>query len=119
NKVLYAVGGYNGGPINTVEAYDPATNTWTTKAPMPTRRYELAVGIVNKILYAVGGSIGTVQTAVNTVEAYNPATNTWRAKARLPSRTAFPTIGVVNNVLYAAGGIKPGQIVNTVEAFTP
>ena len=31
NNVLYAVGGDNGGSIlNTVEAYNPSTNTWTT-----------------------------------------------------------------------------------------
>jgi N-acetylneuraminic acid mutarotase len=69
NGILYAVGGYNGGPLNTVEAYDPATNTWTTKAPMPTPRAFLAAGVVNGVLYAVGGINGNY---LNTVEAFNP-----------------------------------------------
>ncbi|HEY6060182.1 MAG TPA: kelch repeat-containing protein, partial [Gemmatimonadales bacterium] len=45
NGVLYAVGGRRTDPhthsltaLGTVEAYDPVTGLWTTKAPMPTPR---------------------------------------------------------------------------------
>ena len=40
NGILYVVGGFNssGLPSNVVEAYNPATDTWTTVAPMPTAR---------------------------------------------------------------------------------
>src|SRR5437763_4206084 len=50
NGVLYAVGGARDRPniqplpdpaIGVVEAYDSATDTWTTKAPMPTPRTNL------------------------------------------------------------------------------
>jgi N-acetylneuraminic acid mutarotase len=77
NGVLYAVGGFyavgvfNGYKIlATVETYDPATNTWTAKAAMPTPRDLLAVGVVNGVLYAVGGENGSVNFA--SVEAYTP-----------------------------------------------
>ena len=33
------------GRVATLEAYDPATNTWTTRAPMPTPRTGLAGGV--------------------------------------------------------------------------
>jgi hypothetical protein len=53
---LYAVGGSNGSStLSLVEAYDPATNTWTSQTPMPTARFFLGGGVVNGILYAVGG----------------------------------------------------------------
>jgi hypothetical protein len=60
NGIFYAVGGTQAGfsPLNTVEAYDPSTDTWSTKAPMPTARAELGVGVVNGILYAIGGAVG-------------------------------------------------------------
>jgi hypothetical protein len=33
NGILYAVGGaQGGGDLNTLEAYDPTTDTWTLKA---------------------------------------------------------------------------------------
>jgi N-acetylneuraminic acid mutarotase len=55
--------------LSTVEAYDPATDTWTTKAPMPTARQGLAAAVVNGSLYAIGGYNGSY---LSTVESYTP-----------------------------------------------
>ncbi len=69
---------------------------------MPTRRWGLAAGVLNGILYAVGGYNGT--NIVATVEAYDPATNAWTAKASMPAgRTGLAT-GVVDGMLYVVGG---------------
>jgi hypothetical protein len=45
-----------------------ATNLWTTKAPMPTARGHSAAGVVNGVLYTVGGYTGGGATLA-TVEA--------------------------------------------------
>jgi N-acetylneuraminic acid mutarotase len=74
--------GENATILNTVEAYDPATDTWKTKTPLPTPRYG-PVGVVNGILYAVGG-VSKGSGIISTVEAYNPTTNTWIMKAPMP-----------------------------------
>src|SRR2546425_902173 len=60
NGILYAVGGDprgqpSGGDAATVEAYDPASDTWTAKASMPMARGFLGVAAINGTLYAVGG----------------------------------------------------------------
>ena len=75
NRMLYAVGGLDNAHSSsqffaTVEAYDPATDAWTTKAPMPTVRGFLDAGAINGIFYAVGGQNGGAMLA--TVEAYQP-----------------------------------------------
>jgi hypothetical protein len=56
--------------FNTVEAFDPATGTWTTKAVMPSGRGSLAAGVVNGLLYAVGGRDSSSSVRLN--EAYAP-----------------------------------------------
>jgi N-acetylneuraminic acid mutarotase len=135
NGILYAVGGFNGpvfpfpssNVLNSVEAYDPSTNTWTTKAPMPTGLEELAVGVVNGILYAVGGisSNGGVSYMLGTLEAYDPSTNTWTTKASMPTSRSDVGVGVVSGILYAVGGccgfsnVMPPGPFNTAEAYTP
>ena len=46
---IYAIGGYqqaNAPGLTLVEVYDSATDTWTTKAPMPTGRRQHAVSVV-------------------------------------------------------------------------
>jgi len=121
NGVLYAMGGYNGNHIATVEAYDPTTDSWTTKTPMPTPRNALGVGSVNGMLYAVGGQSTTV-SAIGTNEAYDPATNTWTTKAPMPTPRNGLGVGVVNGVLYAVGGqpsVDAASVLGTVEAYQP
>jgi hypothetical protein len=48
--------------------------TWTTKAPMPTARYALAVSVVMRKLYAVGdcNSFGCFGSPLNVVESFSP-----------------------------------------------
>ena len=73
--VLYAVGGYGCGSsfsVSAVEAYDPVSDTWTTKASMLTPREGLGVGVVGGVLYAVGGENTLLITIVGTNEAYQP-----------------------------------------------
>jgi N-acetylneuraminic acid mutarotase len=72
--VLYVAGGYAGvgsagGLVATVEAYDPATNTWTAKAAMPTARENPRGGVVNGLFYVVGGY---ATTPLSTLEAFQP-----------------------------------------------
>jgi hypothetical protein len=123
NEHVYTVGGADICCDQTaaVEAYDTSTNTWTTKAPMPTARMGLAVGVVNNILYAVGGyQTSPVLRHLDTVQAYDPATNTWTTKPPMPTPRAGLAVGVVNNVLYAVGGGEDTRVsLATVEAYTP
>jgi N-acetylneuraminic acid mutarotase len=127
---LYAVGGCcdaNGFGLNTVEAYVPGgslTNTWTTKAAMPTARFGLAGGVVNGTLYAVGGAYNVNGGGpLNSVEAYDPASNTWSTKAAMPTARVGLAVGVINGILYAVGGCdnkttNPHNY-NTLEAYNP
>lgn len=94
------------------------TGTWTTKAPMPTARTEHVVGVINGVLYAVGGDLAA-DVHVTTVEAYNRITNTWTTKAPMPTARGQMAAGVVNNILYVAGGQVANNCapINTNEAY--
>jgi N-acetylneuraminic acid mutarotase len=129
--IIYAVGGNDAGghPLNTVEAYHPATNTWTPGlASMPTARSQFAMGVVNGVLYAAGGNTGVgftdPGTLVSTLEAYNPATNTWTpGLASMLTASECTAAGVMNGLLYVTGGVQTGLpfpgIGNSVEAYDP
>ncbi len=55
-----------------LEVYNPATNTWATKANVPTARTLLAAGAVNGILYAVGGAAQFGDPNFKLNQAYTP-----------------------------------------------
>src|SRR6266498_657763 len=116
NGVIYAIGG-----SGTVEAFDPATNTWTTKAPMPTPRFGFAVAAANGMIYAVGGTIveNRGDRLTGTVEAYDPMTNTWTSKAPMPTPRQSLGVAQVNGVLYAIGGSGEIGNVEGTEAYDP
>src|SRR5215216_631154 len=65
------------------------TNSWTTKAAMPTARAHLAAGVVNGVLYAVGGTPSVAESSLATVEGYTPSSNSWATKAPLPAARSF------------------------------
>src|SRR5215813_11253521 len=97
-----------------------ATNLWTPKAPMPTARSFPAAGVVNGVLYAVGGYTGN-EVPLATVEAYSAGTNSWTTKAPLPSARAYLNgAGAINGILYVAGGLSSsGYLTDTLFAYNP
>jgi len=112
---IYAVGGHNyllssqtDGALNVLEIYDPASNQWTTGAPMPTRRYDMGVAAgADGRIYAIGGCGGGVYNVLNVVEAYSPKSNRWETLAPLPSRRCLvdATTGADGRI-YAIGGCE-------------
>jgi len=79
---LYAVGGHTdaGGDTNSVEAYYPATNTWSAAAPMSSLRKQFGVAVVSGKLYAVGGD--SVE-GFTSAEAFDPLKNRWEPVAAM------------------------------------
>jgi N-acetylneuraminic acid mutarotase len=73
-KQIYVIGGklnQYGALTNSVQVYNPATNTWSNGTAMPTARYSTAVVNINDKLYAIGGRDGNIMFTAN--EEYTPA----------------------------------------------
>ncbi len=58
--------------FSIVDVYDPAKDTWTTAASIPTPRSNMACAVVDGRIYAIGGS-GGEGTLLSTVEEYDPS----------------------------------------------
>jgi N-acetylneuraminic acid mutarotase len=120
---IYAIGGYAiaAAPgMRTVEEYNPATDTWTTKSDMPTGRHWLSTSAVNGKIYAIGGS-RQFYSGIKVVEEYDPVNDTWTQKADMPTRRVFLATSTVDGMIYTIGGTVAGgaQPLRTVEAYDP
>jgi N-acetylneuraminic acid mutarotase len=77
--------------------------TWSTKAPLPTKRFEVgAVTLGGKIYVLAGESDGTLATTLNT--EYDPAMDRWRELAPIPHVTSHPGVAAGNGKIYVLGG---------------
>jgi N-acetylneuraminic acid mutarotase len=122
---IYAIGGIvssdmTGPAVSTVEEYDPATETWTQKADMPTARGYLSTSVVNGKIYAIGGTPSNWTSVISTVEEYNPVTDTWTTKPNMPTARCHNSTSVINGKIYAIGGSVaywPWTPCSTVEVY--
>jgi hypothetical protein len=122
--LVYAIGGrdgvsdlYEGSPVSVVEAYDPETDSWSTRAPMPTPRERLGVGVMDGLLYAIGGRNGS--GCGTWVEVYDPATDSWTARSPMLTDTELVGVAVLDDVIYAIGGQFGCSRQVTNQAYSP
>jgi N-acetylneuraminic acid mutarotase len=114
--------------VGTVEEYDPETNSWRARSPMPTPRNHTTAGVVNGKIYVIGGRVGAAfiseATDISVVEEYDPATDKWNSpRSRMPTARSALGSGVINGRIYVAGGeFQDPHMMATfkaVEAYDP
>jgi len=120
---LYVVGGAHWRDtglryLSTLEVYDPATDTWTTKRSMPTGRERLAAAEIGGKLYVVGGSNGMAY-CLSTLEVYDPATDTWTTKCPMPRGRDALAAAEIGGKLYVVGGWSGNGYLSTLEVYDP
>jgi deoxycytidylate deaminase len=74
-KVLVA-GGYNDGPLDSAELYDPLTETWRITDNMNHTRDFHTVSVLTNGKALITGGYNGVDT-LNGTELYDPSTETW------------------------------------------
>jgi N-acetylneuraminic acid mutarotase len=124
---IYAIGGRDGSKsgngLSTVEAYDPATGTWSARAPMPTHRHALAATLgPDGRIYAVGGTNDRV-FSTNALEIYDPVRDAWKRGAPMPygqqCAAATFTSGPTGEVLVLGGWDTRHEPLRSVVAYNP
>ncbi len=113
---IYTFGGYsgtmaNGGSTDVVEVYDPVTNTWETKAPMPQKECCFATaGLDNKMYvfegeYRSNAPTGVVETKLSAGWSYDTALDSWSsAKSSPVARTDALCSSGRDGRIYVYGG---------------
>ncbi|MFX0211188.1 MAG: kelch repeat-containing protein [Candidatus Hodarchaeota archaeon] len=104
---------------NVVQEYDPAANSWTSKASMPTARMGPAAAVIRDTIYVFGGSTSVGSGATTVHECYDPNTNNWASRANLPSARYALGGFSHNNVAYAIGGYNYTSYFTNVDVYDP
>ena len=117
NKI-YVIGGWNSVDpktgiaitLGTNEIYDPATDTWTNKASMPTPTANMEANEVEGKIYVIGGMTDISKpTVTSTNWVYDPSDNSWSTAEPIPTPVFDYASAVLNGRIYVEGGGLSGS----------
>ncbi len=98
--------------------YNPATDTWLSKSPMPSPRSSFGTAVHQDKIYLIAGlektDLNGVATCSSANQAYDPLTDSWENKASLPTAREQLEANVVGDKIYLIGGRTGGQYSTSV-----
>jgi N-acetylneuraminic acid mutarotase len=132
NGKIYAIGGgftemRDGKPIDNItsgytEEYDPATDRWRERAPMPEGGTHNGIAVLDGKIYIAGGFAGNRHTLPTpSLYSYEPATDAWRKLTPLGGPLGSISLTAVDGKIHAFGGRVVGEeiTVATHEIYDP
>ncbi|KAL5240439.1 hypothetical protein ACI65C_007849 [Semiaphis heraclei] len=145
NDYIYAVGGYDDGSktyLNSAEVFNINIQKWkmifcmtskracfgiavlnnrlyaTALTEMSERRSGVSVGVLDNVIYAVGGQ--NRKGYLKSVVTYKPSDGAWTSVADMHEYRAFADVFALNGLLYIIGGRNiEGNSLNSVEIYNP
>lgn len=125
--LLYVIGGQtNAGGRNeesrytsAVYAFDPKSERWTPRAPMPTARSAMAHAVIGGRIYVAGGR----PPRGHDFAVYDPKADSWTTLPDMPTARNHIAAAAIGGKLYVAGGRFGGgfrsEITAALEMYDP
>jgi DNA-binding CsgD family transcriptional regulator len=117
--LVYVPGGLDssGRVIDTLEIYNPKTDSWHAAAPLPRPVCAYAIAPTVDGFYLFGGWDGS--NYLSSVYRYDIATDIWYEEAPLRSPRGFAAAITNGKVIYLVGGFNGHNVLDTCESFEP
>ncbi len=98
--------GFASTSVTLHDVYDPATDKWTSAAPLPAPRSEGAVAYYRGLILYFGGDCNDpkASAAFDDLQAYDPRTDAWKPLAKAPVGLHGQGAAVVGDTVYFIGG---------------
>lgn len=124
NGRIYAIGGaadFGGhyGTFDTTFEFDPLTNVWTWKAPMPTDMAAFGIAVLGDRIYTIGGISSHFNcTSCVIVQEYNATTDRWTRRGDMLTPRRLLSATALDGKIYAIAGQAFGPT-GPVEVYDP
>jgi hypothetical protein len=121
DKLFALGGGVAGKAVPRNEEYDPLTDRWRPRAPLPQARDHLGVAVLNGKIYAFGGFTSSVhQGAGDVVFEYDPSGDSWQTLTPMRAPRASVAVAALDARLHVVGGRGlDGVTVATHDVYDP
>ena len=105
--------------VNVHEVYDPASNKYASRAPLPERRDHMGLIALDGKLHAFGGRYESFASNSNLHDVYDPQADKWTPLAPLPTARSGFAFGVLGGLIVVIGGEGMKGVFNENEAYDP
>jgi N-acetylneuraminic acid mutarotase len=130
---IYIIGGFQyqdlPPPHTTIqldvnEVYDPKTDAWTTKKPIPFTTSNPSSATIDNKIYVIGGFQKNLNQMGNLNQIYNPQSDTWSQGAPIPTAIALAGAGATTGemapkCIYVIGGYTSYDEVSLNQVYNP
>ncbi|XP_027141565.1 kelch-like protein diablo isoform X1 [Larimichthys crocea] len=118
---VYAVGGWEGrSRLDSVECYNPHTNTWQFTESVKMAVTSPAVVALDGLLYVTGGAVLEDGDGTDLAQVYNPKTAAWTEVAPMQIARSGSAACTLKGKLYVIGGWHAStENTDKVECYNP
>uniref|UniRef100_A0A8P4G943 BACK domain-containing protein n=1 Tax=Dicentrarchus labrax TaxID=13489 RepID=A0A8P4G943_DICLA len=118
---VYAVGGWEGrSRLDSVECYNPHTNTWQFTDSVKMAVTSPAVVALDGLLYVTGGAVLEDGDGTDLAQVYNPKTSVWTEVAPMQIARSGSAACTLKGKLYVIGGWHAStENTDKVECYNP
>lgn len=123
--LMYGIGGAIGDTseekksIDWHYAYEPKSDRWTKRAPLPTGRDHVGALAVGRLIHVVGGRVNNFYTNSNLHHAYDPQKDAWQARSPLPTARSGHGAVLYRGRIFVMGGEGSNRVFGQNEAYDP
>jgi N-acetylneuraminic acid mutarotase len=112
-----AIGSDNRRSIDWHLTYDPRTDSYGRRQPMPLARDHTGIVTVNGRIHIIGGRVDTFHTNSNLHHAYDPKKDEWTFLAPIPTARSGQGCVWFNNRIFCMGGEGTNRVFGQNEAY--
>jgi hypothetical protein len=122
---IHGIGGAIGDTAPTKKSvdwhlvYDPQTERWDKRAPMPTGRDHTGAVVAGNLIHMIGGRVDSFHTNSNLHHIYDPAKDSWEARRPLPTARSGHGAVLYRGKIFVMGGEGTDRVYGQNEAYDP
>jgi N-acetylneuraminic acid mutarotase len=120
---LHGIGGAIGDTFDTKRsvdwhlAYDPASDRWEKRSPMPTARDHTGTLTVGNLVHVIGGRVDSFHTNSNLHHVYDPVADKWAMRSPLPTARSGHGACLYRDRIFIMGGEGTNRVFGQNEAY--
>lgn len=123
NGVLHAIAGAVGDSFATKHSinwhwvYEPASDRWQPRAPLPTARDHVAALPHGGLIHVIGGRVDSFLTNSNLHHVYDPQKDAWQPRNPLPTARSGHGAAILDGRIFVMGGEGSNRVFGQNEAY--